>query len=88
MARINVTINGRSFEAEQGLTIFQIARDNDIYIPTLCQDDKLESYGSCGMCVVEVEGNNKLVRACSTPASDKMVIHTRTERVAESRKTA
>ncbi len=88
MARINVTINGRSFEAEQGLTIFQIARDNDIYIPTLCQDDKLESYGSCGMCVVEVEGNNKLVRACSTPASDKMVIHTRTERVTESRKTA
>ncbi|MDD4323667.1 MAG: FAD-dependent oxidoreductase [Eubacteriales bacterium] len=88
MARIRITINGRTIEAEQGLTIFQIARDNDIYIPSLCQDDKLESYGSCGMCVVEVEGNRKLVRSCSTPATDKMVINTRSERVNESRTTA
>lgn len=88
MGRIRITINGRTIEAEQGLTIFQIARDNDIYIPSLCQDDKLESYGSCGMCVVEVEGNSKLVRSCSTPATDKMVINTRTERVNESRTTA
>ncbi|NLC88717.1 MAG: FAD-dependent oxidoreductase [Clostridiaceae bacterium] len=88
MGKISITINGRTIEAEQGQTIFQIARDHDIYIPSLCQDDKLDSYGSCGMCVVEVEGNRKLVRSCSTPATDKMVINTRSERVNESRTTA
>lgn len=43
MGRISITINGRTIEAEQGQTIFQIARDHDIYIPSLCQDDKLDS---------------------------------------------
>ncbi len=88
MGRITITINGQTINAEQGLTIFQIARDNGIYIPSLCQDDKLDNYGSCGMCVVEVEGNRKLVRSCSTTATDKMVVNTRTERVTESRTTA
>ncbi len=88
MAKIRISINGQNLEAEQGLTIFQIARDNNIYIPSLCQDDKLESYGACGMCIVEVEGNPKLIRSCSAPAKNKMVVHTDSKRVNESRTTA
>lgn len=87
MSKIKITIDGRTLTGEKGQTIFAIAKENGIDIPTLCQDDRLENYGSCGLCVVEVEGNRKLVRSCSTEAADRMVVHTRTPRVLESRKT-
>ncbi|NLB10799.1 MAG: FAD-dependent oxidoreductase, partial [Clostridiaceae bacterium] len=85
MTKIHLTINGQSLEGERGQTILQIAKENGIYIPTLCQDDKLESYGSCGMCIVEVEGNNKLVRSCSTLAEDDMKVNTDSWRINQSR---
>jgi len=83
----NLTIDGSAFTGYQGQTILQVCRDNGIDIPTLCYDDLTEIYGACGLCVVEVEGNNKLVKACATEISDNMVIHTNTPRVVESRKT-
>ena len=57
-------------------------------IPTLCHDPKLPPYGSCYLCVVEVEGLEKLVPSCASPVSDGMVIHTDNERIRQSRKTA
>ncbi|HRU40374.1 MAG TPA: FAD-dependent oxidoreductase, partial [Candidatus Diapherotrites archaeon] len=88
MALIRVNINNRELTADEGSTILRIALDNGIEIPNLCYDENLKTYGACGMCVVEVEGNPKLVRACSTPAVNGMIIKTDTPRTIAARKTA
>lgn len=85
---IKLTIDGKVIETEKGTTILTAARENGLYIPSLCYDDCVEVYGACGICVVEAEGVPKLLRACATKAADGMIIHTRTERVLSSRKIA
>lgn len=87
MAKILVNINGRELEAFRNQTILEACQDHDIAIPTLCHSDMLENYGSCGLCVVEVEGTNKLLRACSTKIQEGMIIRTTSQRIRESRKT-
>ncbi|MGI6217082.1 MAG: FAD-dependent oxidoreductase [Coriobacteriales bacterium] len=86
--KITVTINGKSCEGEAGQTILEIADANGIAIPNLCNNGELEHYGGCSMCVVEAEGSRKLLRACSTVASDGQVIETESDRVVNSRKIA
>lgn len=88
MDKIKVTIDGKELTAEKGQTILQIARDNNIEIPTLCYIDEVKAYGACGLCVVEAENIPKLLRACASVASDGMVINTNTPRVHRSRKIA
>ncbi len=88
MDKIKVTIDGKELTAEKGQTILQIARDNNIEIPTLCYIDEVKAYGACGLCVVEAENIPKLLRACASVASDGMVINTNTPRVRRSRKIA
>lgn len=88
MSKIRLNINGREVCGFDGQTILEIARENGVSIPTLCHDDRVKMYGSCGLCVVEAEGNPKLIRSCSTFASDGMVISTETDRVRGSRRTA
>lgn len=83
---ININIDGRNIQAVPGQTILQTARENGIDIPTLCYDERVETYGSCGLCVVEVEGSPKLLRSCATKVSENMVIRTDSPRVKESRK--
>lgn len=88
MDMIKVNINGRDIIAPKEQTILQIAESNGIEIPTLCYIAEVKAYGSCGLCTVEVEGIPKLLRACSTIATDGMVINTDTPRVRQSRKIA
>ena len=85
---MKLTINGIRVTAAEGQTILDAARAHGIDIPTLCQDDRIEMYGSCGICVVEAEGNPRLLRSCSTMAADSMVIHTDTERIRKNRQTS
>lgn len=85
---IKLTVNGKEITAERGCTILQAARQNGIYIPTLCYDEEVEVYGACGLCVVEAKGVPKLLRSCSAKAEDGMVIETESERVVKSRKIA
>ncbi|HBB29855.1 MAG TPA: molybdopterin oxidoreductase, partial [Clostridiales bacterium] len=87
MKKIRLNIDGREVLGVPGQTILEVAKENDIFIPTLCFDERTEIYGSCGICVCEVEGNLKLVKACATEISANMVIKTNTNRVIESRKT-
>ena len=87
MKKISININGIEIEAHEGQTILEAARDNGIFIPTLCEDGRTEIYGACGLCVVEAEGNPKLLKACATELADGMVIRTDTPRVIGSRKT-
>ncbi len=88
MDSIKLTINGKEVTAPSGCTILEAARQNGIYIPTLCYDEAVEVYGACGLCVVEVQGTPKLLRSCSAKASDGMVVETESERVVKSRKIA
>jgi bidirectional [NiFe] hydrogenase diaphorase subunit len=57
---MTMTINDKSYKVQEGETVLQVARREGIPIPTLCYLDGLSTYGSCRLCLVEVEGNNKL----------------------------
>ncbi|MDR1028650.1 MAG: FAD-dependent oxidoreductase [Clostridiales Family XIII bacterium] len=87
MKTFRLNIDGKEVVGLPGQTILEVATENDIFIPTLCYDERTEIYGACGICVVEVEGNPKMVKACATNISPNMVVKTNTERVYESRKT-
>jgi len=73
---ITVTIDAIECKALYGQTILQIARANDIYIPTMCYLTKVEPIASCRMCVVDVEGVDGMILSCQAKATDGAVIHT------------
>ncbi|MBC7249595.1 MAG: molybdopterin-dependent oxidoreductase [Anaerolineae bacterium] len=83
---IRVTIDGQTIEVEEGMTILEVARRVGIYIPTLCYVPRLEPYGGCRLCLVEVEGHRRLETSCTTPVVDGMVIKTNTPQVQETRR--
>lgn len=82
---MNIIINNKAYEIEEGLTILQACRKIHIAIPTLCHDERLEPESSCRLCVVEV-GDGKLMTACSTLCSEGMKIETESERVVQARR--
>lgn len=84
--RVQLTIDGQAVAASVGSTILHAAREIGVAIPTLCDDDRLEHFHGCRMCLVEVEGAGRPVPACSTPARSGMVVQTATERVQRLRK--
>lgn len=86
MAEIKIIINGKECTGTAGQTILQIAAQNGIEIPNLCENGQLKHYAGCGLCVVEAEGCPKLLRACSTIPKDGQVIMTDSPRAAQSRK--
>ena len=83
---IKLNINGIEITGRDGQSILETAIGGGITIPTLCHDRLLEAYGSCGICAVEAHGSPRLLRSCSTPAADGMVIYTETNRVLENRR--
>ena len=83
---IKLTIDGVEVIAENGQTILEAARRNSIDIPTLCHDERVAPYGACGLCVVEAEGNPKLIRSCAVKATEGMKIITNSERIHRARK--
>ncbi len=85
---LKINMNGRELTAHEGDTILSVALANGIDIPNLCQDGRVETYGACGLCLVEVNGGGKLLRACATKVADGMMISTETERVVAARKMA
>ncbi|MDO4502465.1 MAG: FAD-dependent oxidoreductase [Coriobacteriia bacterium] len=88
MSEITITINGRQLQCQEGEMILPVALRNGIHIPNLCAAKELAVYGACSLCVVEVEGARKLLRACATKVADGMVIQTHTPKVLQSRKLA
>jgi NADH-quinone oxidoreductase subunit G len=73
---IHFKINGISVEAKKGETILNVARKNDIYIPTMCYISKTTPCASCRMCVVEAEGVNGFVLSCNTPPVEGLEVKT------------
>lgn len=87
MRWIQMTINQKNLRVPENTTILEVCRMNNIPIPTLCHDPALSNWGSCRLCVVEVEGVNNLVPSCSTEVRPDMVVMTDTAEVREARKT-
>ncbi len=81
-----ITLNGSKVSAREGMTILEVAREQEIDIPTLCYIEDLPPMGACRLCVVEVEGSRTLVASCHTPIAEGMVIHTHSPKVLETRK--
>jgi bidirectional [NiFe] hydrogenase diaphorase subunit len=83
-----ILIDRKEVKAAAGKTILETAQEADIFIPTLCFHDKLEPYGGCRICTVEIDvlGWTKLVAACLYPVEKNLVIKTRSEKVDKIRK--
>ena len=88
MNEINVILNGKLVKGNKGETILSIAKKNGHIIPTLCNDDRLEPYSSCFVCVVEIEGMKALQPSCSTKIAEGMKIETNNDKVFKARKTS
>lgn len=84
---INLKINGKEVQTKDGSTILKAALDAGIYIPHLCWDRRLEPYGGCRLCIVEVEGQRRLITSCAAPAEEGMVVWTETPKVVKARRT-
>jgi predicted molibdopterin-dependent oxidoreductase YjgC len=84
---MNLTINDKQITVPENATILDAARRNDIYIPTLCDDPRLEPHGGCRLCLVQVKGLPRMVSACTTPAAEGMVVETSNEQIERQRRT-
>jgi bidirectional [NiFe] hydrogenase diaphorase subunit len=86
MSVVTLTLNGELVSAQEGQTILAVAREQGVSLPTLCHLDGLSERGGCRLCLVEVEGSNKLQASCVTTVQEGMVVHTDTERLVNYRK--
>jgi len=85
---VKVEINGTGFEVDEGKTVLEAAKENNIEIPTLCYHKALPTYGACRLCMVEIlrDGWSKLAAACTLPVWDGLRVATDSEKVLKSRK--
>ena len=84
---VNLTIDNIPVQIKKGATVLDAARKHDIYIPTLCDDPRLEPYGGCRLCLIQVEGLPRPVTACTTPATEGMEVQTSNEQIERQRRT-
>ncbi|MCB0908004.1 MAG: (2Fe-2S)-binding protein, partial [Nocardioidaceae bacterium] len=78
---VSVTVDGHRVEVPAGTSVMRAAAEAGVAIPKLCATDSLQAFGSCRMCLVEVEGGRGAPASCTTPCSDGMVVHTDTDTV-------
>jgi len=88
MSEIQLQIDGKDVRAKEGMTLLEAAQSAGIFIPTLCHHEKLEPFGACRLCIVEVEdrGWTKLVVSRVFPVADDLIVRTRSEKVDRIRK--
>jgi len=89
MSEIQLEIDGKEVKATEGMTVLEAAQNAGIFIPTLCHHEKLEPFGGCRVCIVEIEVNGwtKLVVSCVYPVEENLIVRTRSEKVDKIRKT-
>jgi len=81
-----LVIDGHELSARTGQTILEVARENDIKIPTLCQLEGLSNVGACRLCLVEIKGSNKLLPACVANIHEGMEVTTNSDRLKKHRR--
>jgi len=83
----SLKLDGREVTFAPGESVLEVARRHGIEIPTLCHDPRLDPAGACRSCLVEIEGQRRLLPSCATPAADGMDVATASDRVQRHRKT-
>ncbi len=83
---VNLTIDGRKISVEENTTIMEAARQNGIPIPSLCYLKGINEIAACRVCVVELEGKNRLITSCNNVAEEGMVIYTNSPKVRKDRR--
>jgi predicted molibdopterin-dependent oxidoreductase YjgC len=87
MEKIHLNIDGKDIVTTPDRTILEAAKENGIRIPSLCYEQRMEPYGACRICLVEVEGARGLLPSCATSVTDGMVVRTATEDLVRIRRT-
>ena len=83
---VTLTIDGFEITVPEGTSIMRAAAEAGIAIPKLCATDMVKSFGSCRLCLVEIDGRRGTPSSCTTPAADGMVVHTQTDRLKKLRR--
>ncbi|MGA2411433.1 MAG: molybdopterin-dependent oxidoreductase, partial [Candidatus Binataceae bacterium] len=83
---VTLEVDGREVTVPEGTSVMRAAALADVMIPRLCATDSLEAFGSCRLCLIEIEGRNGVPASCTTPAENGMKVHTQSERVAKLRR--
>ena len=83
---VTLTIDKKTVRVPEGTTILEAARSAKLNIPTLCYLKELNEIGACRICMVEVEGHERLVPSCNNVVAEGMVVHTNSPRVREARR--
>ena len=84
---VNITIDGKQISVKENTTIMDAAMENGIPIPKLCYLKGINEIAACRVCVVELEGKEKLITSCNNVAEEGMVIYTNSPKVRKHRKT-
>jgi formate dehydrogenase major subunit len=84
--QVTLTIDGRETTVPAGTSVMRAASEQGTAIPKLCATDSLASFGSCRLCLVEIEGRRGTPASCTTPVEPGMVVHTQTPHLAKLRK--
>ena len=78
---VSLTIDGRVVRVPVGTSVMAAARQHDVQIPKLCATDSLEAFGSCRLCLVEIDGRRGTPASCTTLAEEGLVVHTQSARL-------
>ncbi len=84
--QVTLTIDGERVSVPKGASVMAAAMSRGVKIPKLCASDSIEPFGSCRLCLVEIEGRRGTPASCTTPAEDGMVVRTQSERLARLRR--
>jgi len=82
---VSLTIDELAVQVPEGTSLMRAAAESGVSIPKLCATDSLKPFGSCRMCLVEIDGRKDTPSSCTTPVAEGMVVHTQTERLAKIR---
>ncbi|WP_288108850.1 formate dehydrogenase subunit alpha [Limnobacter sp.] len=83
---VTLTIDGFEVTVPKGTSVMRAAMDVGVKVPKLCATDSLEPFGSCRLCLVEIEGRKGYPASCTTPAENGMVVHTQTQKLQDLRR--
>ncbi len=83
---VTLTIDGREITVPEGTSLMRASMEAGIQVPKLCATDMVDAFGSCRLCLVEIEGRNGTPASCTTPVAHGLVVHTQTERLKAIRK--
>mgnify|MGYP000663407891 CR=1 FL=1 len=85
-AQVSLILDGRAITVPEGTSILRAAALSGIAIPKLCATDQLEAFGSCRLCLVQIEGRKGYPAACTTPVAEGMVVTTQNAALAKLRR--